>query len=66
MTPEQQIIEEFTDALDQLLAVMKVPSRDQSRITRTIADMLEAWDWDGEDSVRTALMRITPLERRLP
>ena len=66
MSPEQQIIEDFTDALDQLLAAMRVPSRDQARITRTIADMLEAWDWDGEDSVRTALMRNIPIERRYP
>lgn len=60
----QQIIEEFTEALDQLLAAMQVPSRDQARITRTIADMLERWDWDGEDSVATALMRsISAIER---
>lgn len=60
----QQIIEEFTDALDQLMAAMKVPSRDQARITRSIADMLDRWDWDGEDSLATALMRsVSAIER---
>jgi hypothetical protein len=64
MNPERQTIEEFAEALDQLLAAMNVPSRDQSRITRTIADMLEDWDWDGEDSVATALLRSLPILRR--
>lgn len=60
----QQIIEEFTESLDQLLAAMKVPARDQARITRTIADMLDRWDWDGEDSLATALMRsVSVIER---
>lgn len=61
-----QIIEDFADALDQLLAAMEVPSRDQDRITRTISDMLARWDWDGEDSVATALLRNIPIERRYP
>lgn len=60
----QQIIEEFTESLDQLMAAMNVPSRDQARITRSIADMLDRWDWDGEDSVATALMRsVSAIER---
>lgn len=64
MSTAQKTIEDFTDALDQLMAAMNVPARDQARITRTIADLLDRWDWDGEDSVATALMRsVSAIER---
>jgi hypothetical protein len=64
MTPEQQTTQEFTEALDQLLAAMNVPTRDQVHVTKAIADLLQRWDWDGEDSVRNALMLNLPIERR--
>jgi len=61
---ERQVIQEFAEALDQLLAVMEVPTINQVHVTQAIADLLQRWDWDGEDSVATALLRNLPIERR--
>jgi hypothetical protein len=61
---ERQVIEEFAEALDQLLAAMEVPAINQVHVTKAIADLLQRWDWDGEDSVATALLRNLPIERR--
>jgi hypothetical protein len=61
---KRQVIEEFAEALDQLLAVMEVPKINQVHVTQAIADLLQRWDWDGEDSVATALLRNLPIERR--
>ena len=61
---ERQVIQEFAEALDQLLAVMEVPTANQVHVTKAIADLLQRWDWDGEDSVRNALMLNLPIERR--
>ena len=61
---ERQVIEEFAEALDQLLAAMEVPTTNQVHVTKAIADLLQRWDWDGEDSVRNALMLNLPIERR--
>ena len=61
---ERQVIEEFAEALDQLLAAMEVPPINQVHVTQAIADLLQRWDWDGEDSLATALMRNLPIERR--
>lgn len=61
---ERQVIEEFAEALDQLLAAMEVPTINQVHVTKAIADLLQRWDWDGEDSLATALMMNLPIERR--
>jgi hypothetical protein len=61
---ERQVIEDFAEALDQLLAVMEVPTINQVHVTQAIADLLQRWDWDGEDSLATALMMNLPIERR--
>jgi hypothetical protein len=61
---ERQTIEEFAEALDQLLAAMEVPTLNQVHVTNAIADLLQRWDWDGEDSVRNQLMLNLPIERR--
>lgn len=61
---ERQVIEEFAAALDQLLATMEVPTINQVHVTHAIADLLERWDWDGEDSLGTALMRNLPMSGR--
>ena len=61
---ERQVIQEFAEALDQLLAVMEVPTSNQVHVTQAIADLLQRWDWDGEDSVATVLLRNLPIERR--
>ena len=57
---ERQVIEEFAEALDQLLSVMEVPTMNQVHVTKAIADLLHRWDWDGEDSLATALMMNLP------
>lgn len=66
MTPTQQIIEDFADALDQLLAEMQLNTRDQVHITKAIVAVFDPWDWHGEESVATALMRNLPIKERMP